>query len=58
MNKKELALDLLEGLITLAKHEDKELNSLKKAYNLEYREDGESALVFHLKSLKELISDL
>lgn len=55
MNKKEIALELVKDLIALAKYEDAELNSLKKTYNLEYKEDGESALVFHLKSLKELI---
>lgn len=55
MNKKELALQLVKDLIALAEYEDKELNSLKKNSGLEYKDYGESALVFHLKSLEELI---
>lgn len=58
MNKKELALELVKDLIALAKYEDQELNSLKKIAGLEYKNDGESALVFHLKNLKELIESL
>lgn len=58
MNKKELALELIKDLIALAKYEDEELNSLKKLCGLEYKNYGESALVFHLKSLKELVEQL
>lgn len=58
MDKKELALQLVKDLIDLANHEDKELNSLKKECGLEYKDYGESTLVFHLKSLKELIEHL
>lgn len=58
MSKKEIALELVKDLIALAKYEDQELNSLKKASGLEYKDYGESALVFHLKTLKELVEDL
>lgn len=58
MDKKELALQLVKDLIILAEYEDKELNSLKKLHGLEHKDCGESALVFHLKSLRELIEFL
>lgn len=58
MNKKEIALELIKDLIILANYEDEELNFLKKNAGLEYKDYGESSLVFHLKSLRELIESL
>jgi len=58
MNKKEIALELVQDLIVLADYEDKEVLRLKHRLGENVNAEGQSALVFHLKTLKELIKDL
>ena len=58
MNKKEMALELIQDLIVLADYEDKEILRLKYKLGESVNTEGHSALVFHLKSLKELVESL
>jgi hypothetical protein len=58
MKKKELALNLIKDLIVLADYEDKEILRLKYKLGENINTEGNSALVFHLKTLRELIDSL
>jgi hypothetical protein len=58
MDKKEIALNLIEDLIVLADFEDKEILRLKYKLGEKTNAEGQSALVFHLKSLRELIKTI
>lgn len=56
---KEMALGLIDNLVVIAAKDDKEMTRLKRlAENPRYNAAGESAMVFHLKTLRELVEQL
>ena len=58
MSNKELALNLIDQLLSLDKKNDKEFIRLKKIEDKDFKHSGESAIAFHLKILKELVESL
>jgi len=58
MNKKEIAINLIDQIISLEKIKDIEYKKLLYDSKLEMIGHGDNVTIYHLKILKELINDL